>query len=207
MANRYEEDLRLTGLSGTQDLKQRPATPDTSSTRPLTEQDPFYPAFWHNVIEKSSNVPPGENPAWWPIRVLNELDELVTYRDISILSPRKAELADKLGPIQDSLRKIKTAFSIIAHPHCTPYQRAVSELVAHDQRALQYEGTPRTQFELNDTELSIVRKLCETPRYTLAERDENGRRYDSPVKVLHSPIPFNPQRRIFRYSEVPPARV
>jgi hypothetical protein len=206
MANRNKEITTPTSIFGNPDLKQTGVTPDSSTAAPLTERDPFYSAFWENVIETSRNVLQGEEPAWWPIRVLFELDDLVTYREMSILSPRKAELAAKLAPIHDSIRKIKTAYSIIAYPHSQSYQLAISRQVAHDQRILQIEGTPRTQFELNDSELIILRKLSETPRYTHAERDDNGRSYESSVKTIHPPLPFDPQRRIFRYSDVPTPR-
>lgn len=206
MPTPYQENPRPTGIYGTLDLKQLAANHDSSTTRPLTEQDSFCPAFWQNVIDTSSNVPQGEEPAWWPIRVLYELDDLITYRNISILSSRKAELAAKLAPIHDSIRKIKTAYSIIAYPHSRLMQSAISSQVAHDQRNLQIDGTPRSAFELNDTELGVLRRLCDTPRYTQAHRDERGRYYESPLKTIHPPIPFDLQRRIFRYSEVPPSR-
>lgn len=206
MAHQHENTPTPTSILSNSDLKRSGVNPDSSQTRALTDTDPFYPAFWENVIETSSNVPQGEDSAWWPIRVLFELDDTVTHRQRSILSPRKAELAAKLAPIHDSIRKIKTAYSIVAYPHTNLMRRAVSEQVAHDQKILQIEGTPRTQFELNDTELGILRRLCETPRYTDSKRDDHSRHYASPIKMIHPLIPFDPQRRMFRYSEVPPPR-
>lgn len=206
MADQNKEIPRLTYISGHPDLKHEATNTDTSAATLPLEQDPFYPAFWQNVVETATTIPQGEDPAYWPIRVLLELDELVRYRKPSTYSAGKAALAETLAPIHQTIRNIKTAYSIAAYPHCKSTTRTVSALVNLDQRSLATEGSPRTQFELNDAELTILHSLCQTPRYTYAKRDEHGRHYGSPVKIYHQPIPFDPQRRIFRYSEVPAPR-
>jgi hypothetical protein len=48
---------------------------------PLIERDEFYPAFWDRLIQKSSLSPSGEDPAFWPIMMLNELTDLINNRE------------------------------------------------------------------------------------------------------------------------------
>lgn len=45
---------------------------------PLTEQDQFYPAFWERFIEKASLSPSGEDPAFWPIKMLQYFRYLIS---------------------------------------------------------------------------------------------------------------------------------
>jgi hypothetical protein len=51
----------------------------------------------------------------------------------------------------------------------------------------------RDQVTMNDAELEIIGKLCTTPRY---------KKYRDGTMMLQPEIPFNPQKRIYNYSEV-----
>jgi hypothetical protein len=161
---------------------------ERAAGNPPAETDGFYPAFWEKLVEKSSVSPSGQDPAFWPIRMLNEFDDLIISRDY-ISNQHKAELARKLTPIKDSIQKVTRAYAIAAYPQCKDWGRR--EDIEWQLRAdRQHLG--RDSVQLDDAELEIVQQLCETPRYAL-HRD---------TETLQPPIPFDPQKRTYNYSEV-----
>jgi hypothetical protein len=159
-----------------------------AADNPLIERDEFYPAFWDRLIQKSSISPSGEDPAFWPIMMLNELTDLINNREY-IRDKTKHALAKKIAPLKETIRKVETAYEIIAYPYCKQVGRqdVIEAWLESDRQAY-----GRGSVELNDTELEIVRKLCEIPRYAL-----HGN-----IKTLQPEIPFDPQKRIYNHSEV-----
>jgi hypothetical protein len=154
----------------------------------LAEADAFYPAFWEKLIDKSSVSPSGEDPAFWPIYLLRECESLISNRNY-IQSLPKADFAAKLTPIKESLQKVAIAYSIAAYPQCRDWGRR--DDIKWELRA-DRQHRSRDSVHLDDTELALVQQLCETPRYAL-HRD---------TETLQAPIPFDPQKRTYDYSEV-----
>jgi hypothetical protein len=155
---------------------------------PLIERDEFYPAFWDRLIQKSSLSPAGQDPAFWPIMMLDELNELIINKEY-IRDKAKHALAKKIAPMKETIRKVEKAYSIIAYPYCK--QKGPRDLIETWLESDQ-EAYGRDSVELNDIELDIVRKLCETPRYSL----------HGSTKMLQPIIPIDPQKRVYNYSEV-----
>lgn len=79
--------------------------------------------------------------------------------------------------MQETIQKVKTAYEILAYPHCKNWNRR-SYIESDLEGDRQVHG--RDQVELNDAELGMLSKLT-APRG----------------------LPFNPQKRIYNYSEVP----
>jgi len=52
--------------------------PETTDSYPVAERDDFYSAFWGRLVEQSSIAPQGEDPAFWPSRLLTEFDSLLS---------------------------------------------------------------------------------------------------------------------------------
>lgn len=88
---------------------------DTATTFLLTEQEAFYRDFWDRFIEKASIAPSGEDPAFWPIRMLADFEHIIAERE-TISNPARREVGEKLAPIKDSIRHIRAAYEITAHP-------------------------------------------------------------------------------------------
>jgi hypothetical protein len=90
------------------------------------------------------------------------------------VNPR--ELGERFAPYQEHIRNVKTAYEILAYPHC---KSAGSREVIEAELAQDQWSNERDQVELNDAELAILSKLT-------AARN----------------IPFNPEKRVYQYDEV-----
>jgi hypothetical protein len=189
----YEQEGRpnqeLTTQGKANQLKQHDFHGESAANKSLTEHDPFYTAFWERFVEKSSVVPLGEDPAFWPANMLIEFNLLEAQRG-DLTYPPKAELAEKLAPLQNSIRRMRLAYEIIAYPHCKEPGRR--EFIEGDL-TLDRQIHERDQVALNDGEVEIIGKLCAAPRYKL---------HGDGSMTLQPEIPFNPQKRIYNYSEV-----
>jgi hypothetical protein len=107
------------------------------------------------------------------------------------------ELGGKLAPLEGAIKNVKIAYEIVSIPvgqitdkWCKDYSYHVKE---GDVRIEQTRG--RESVELNDTELAILRKLCEVPRFSRDRMTGNL----TPLPAL----PFDPQKRTYRFSDVP----
>jgi hypothetical protein len=85
---------------------------------------------------------------------------------------------------------MRLAYEIIAYPHCKEPGRR--EFIEGDL-TLDRQIHERDQVALNDGEVEIIGKLCAAPRYKL---------HGDGSMTLQPKIPFNPQKRIYNYSEV-----
>lgn len=103
-----------------------------------------------------------------PLRVLSDIDLLITERRIANYKPRKAEFVDKLVPIHDSIRRIKAAYAITAYPHCTTYKNMVSVQLQIHRRTLADEGAPQDfGARVSVEDVREIRRHPEHIRYTL----------------------------------------
>jgi hypothetical protein len=139
------------------------------------------PAPFKDTFGKLSETPPTEDPAYWPVRVLNELNNFIVERDdasdtISTWGVNPRELGERFAPYQEHIRNVKTAYEILAYPHCKyeGSRELIESELARDQGVFE-----RDQVELNDAELAILSKLT-------AARN----------------LPFNPEKRVYQYDEV-----
>jgi hypothetical protein len=164
---------------------QRPGAKESSTH---IEQNPFYAAFWDKIVEQSSVSPSGEDPAFWPRSVFEKFEFDIANRDY-LKDKTRHEFVTKLLPIEDSINRIRTAYEITAY--ASIQQRPRRELIESElQRDREYRG--RESVELTDAEQKIVQRLCETPRYAIRGGKE----------TLQPKIPFNPQQRIYNYTDI-----
>ena len=86
------------------------------------------------------------------------------------------EVGERFAPYQEHIRNVKTAYEILAYPHCKyeGSRELIEGELARDQRSFE-----RSQVELNDAELTILSRL------TAAKN-----------------LPFNPEKRVYQYDEV-----
>ena len=86
------------------------------------------------------------------------------------------EMGERFAPMQQHIRNVKTAYEILAYPHC---RSAGSREVIEAELAMDQRSNDRNRVELNDAELAILSRL------TAAKN-----------------LPFNPEKRVYQYDEV-----
>lgn len=185
-----------------QPLTHAESPPKTS----ITEQGAFYRSFWDKLINKASISPPVHDPVLWPLTILDEFHCLQLEREAMIEAgtwghyvnrePIKAALTERLAPIKDSISKIATAYRIIVYPYCKQAtdQYHIEGILASDQ-----ERHDRSAVELNADEREVVRQLCHTPRIKITKTGVLESDY---TQTTQTPIPFDPQKRIYKYADV-----
>jgi hypothetical protein len=132
---------------------------------------------------KLSETPSGEDPAYWPINVLNKINAAIVDRDHASDDPLKnpwglntRELGERFAPMQEHMQKVKTAYEILAYPHC---KNELSRENIEDELRRDRESNERDQVELSDAEFQILTKLAVARK-----------------------LPFNPEKRVYKYDEV-----
>ena len=161
---------------------ERGLTPQRNANRDTGSPEGSLPAPVLDVFGSLSKTPPTEDPAFWPVRVLNELNTYIVDRDIAAGDKLSAwgvnakELGERFAPLREHIQKVKTAYEILAYPHCkyVGSRENISDELARDR-----QSNERDQVELNDAELAILSKL------TAARK-----------------LPFNPEKRVYAYDEV-----
>jgi hypothetical protein len=186
--------------------QQQLAHADSSPSASITEQDPFYRSFWDKLINKASVSPPVHDPVLWPLKLLNEFHcqqlerqamlDAGTWRHYANRQPIKAALTERLAPVKEGIRKIATAYRIIAYPYC---QNATDQYHIQATLASDQERHDRNAVELTGEELEVVRQLCQTPRIEITQTGPLDSDY---TKTPQPPIPFDPQKRVYNYAEV-----
>jgi hypothetical protein len=168
-----------------------PETGEGESPRELTPQrtahheagnatnNPFALVMEREVFGKLSQTPAGEDPAYYPITVLNEFNYMIVNREDIKNNPGGlpyAEFGEYAAPMKETIRKVKTAYEILAYPHCKDWGRRdnIASELERDRQSFE-----RDEVELNDEELRALSKL------TVARK-----------------IPFDPQKRVYKYTEV-----
>jgi hypothetical protein len=152
------------------------------TTQPDAEQTgENAPVSFRDVFGRLSETPPREDPAYWPVRVLSELNDLIVNREditpgaLHWGAPAR-EMGERFAPFHEHIRNVRIAYEILAYPHCK-YQGSrelIESQLGWDQQLFE-----RDQVELNDAELAILSRL------TAAKN-----------------IPFNPEKRVYQYDEV-----
>lgn len=144
---------------------------EKEAEKTTSEQQAMSSAFWQKILDTSSNVPPGQDPAFWPIYVINSL---------LTREPRNSTT-------RPLMEKIMLALGISAYREFTDTSKGPFVMAA----AMDMEINNRKQFELSDIELEMVSKLCNTPRYSIS----------GDKRINHPPIPIDPERRVFNLKE------
>jgi len=140
------------------------------------------PAPFKDAFGKLSETPPTEDPAFWPVRVLNELNYMIVNREDAtpntpnIWGVSAREVGERFAPFKEHIRNVKTAYEILAYPHC---KSAGSREVIEGELAQDQHSNERSQVELNDGELAILSSLAAAKN-----------------------LPFNPEKRVYHYDEV-----
>jgi hypothetical protein len=156
-------------------------TPQRTNTSEAGRTDRNVPEPFQDALGKLSETPTSEDPAFWPVRVLNELTYMIVERDNATDRPNvwgvnARELGERFAPYQEHIRKVKTAYEILAFPHCKyrGWRELIDAELYRDQQSFE-----RDQVELNDAELAILSRLAAAKN-----------------------IPFNPEKRVYHYDEV-----
>ena len=129
------------------------------------------------LFERLRQVPSGEEPAFWPVRVMSEL-EYITSGEVP-----DHPLEKQWAPMRESLKKVKRAYEVIAYPH-VKYEGWRECIQAELGREREWQG--RDQVELNDAELRIVGKLAATAKIPF----DPQRRVYSYGEVLKDFVPY-----------------
>jgi hypothetical protein len=156
-------------------------TPHSKTNPEAARTEGTVPVAFRDVFGKLSETPPTEDPAFWPVRVLNELNYMILERDNATDRPNvwgvnARELGERFAPYQEHIRKVKTAYEILAFPHCKyqGWRELIDDELYRDQQSFE-----RDQVELTDAELAILSRLAAAKS-----------------------IPFNPEKRVYHYDEV-----
>src|SRR5262249_23213733 len=141
--------------------------------------NPFAPLMEQNVFGKLTHTPAGEDPAFYPIKILNDFNYWIVNRKEIKNNPGGlpyAKFGEYMAPMRESIRIVKTAYEILAYPHCKDRGRreCIEDELVQDQYSFE-----RDEVELNDDELRALGKLAAARK-----------------------IPFDPQKRLYKYSEV-----
>jgi hypothetical protein len=140
------------------------------------------PAPFKDAFGKLSETPPTEDPAFWPVRVLNELNYMIVNREDAapntpnVWGVSAREVGERFAPYKEHIQNVKTAYEILAYPHC---KSAGSREVIEGELARDQHSNERSQVELNDGELAILSGLAAAKN-----------------------LPFNPEKRVYHYDEV-----
>lgn len=128
------------------------------------------------VLKKLSYTPRGEDPVFWPLRVFTELNYYISVKD-EAPNPDARTIGNKYAPFQESINRVSTAYSIVAHRHCR-YEGWKEQIEANLERDRQTYG--RDQVALTGPEIQFLNQI------TTARK-----------------IPLDPKKRVYSYSEVP----
>jgi len=147
------------------------------------EGSPPAPLMDQEILRKLSYTPKGEDPVYWPVRVFNELEYYISIKDDFTVGPAARAVGRKYAPYQESIRKVKTAYAILSHPHCQEssnwrvrgWQYQIESELERDRQTY-----GREQVELTDPEFQILNLI------TTARK-----------------IPLDSEKRVYSYSEVP----
>ena len=135
------------------------------------------------VFSRLSDTPAGEDPAFWPVRVLNELNYHIVNKDQEGMGERSQAIAERFAPLKETVQNVTTAYEILAYPHC---KYIGSREIIEEQLRMKQEREEREAVELNDAELRVVGRLAAARK-----------------------IPLNPDKRRYNFSEVfnPPQEI
>lgn len=67
------------------------------------------------IFNTLHTTPQGEDPLFWPIHVMHELNRIIIDRE-DATNPQLAALGEQWTPDQEAMRRVRTAYEIIAYP-------------------------------------------------------------------------------------------
>jgi hypothetical protein len=122
----------------------------------------------------SAYTPKGEDPTWYPLNVLHELQGDLDRKVQQ--SAQDTARAEKFASWKKSVQKIHMAYEIIAFPRFDPrtFKQAMLDLVS-----IRKNPEYNAPGELKDEERSMLGRLA-----------------------LARGLPFDPEKRTYRYSEL-----
>ena len=77
------------------------------------------PLMREDVFRDLRYTPTGSDPVFYPLHVLNEVNYHIATRNDPASGPDARAIGEKYAPFQESLRKVRTAYAILAYPHLT----------------------------------------------------------------------------------------
>ena len=103
------------------------------------------------AFESLRKVPLGEEPAYWPVRVMVELDYL-TCGDTP-----DSRLTQQWAPFRQSMLRVKRAYEVLAYPHVKGegHRYAMRSDLYRD-----YDHNDRDRITLDDTELTVLKTFA-----------------------------------------------
>jgi hypothetical protein len=142
--------------------------------------NPLFSLVEQKLSDASTRTPAGEDPAYWPIPVLDEINYLIVNRENTTQNSSVAAnsvIGERAAQMKETIRRVKTAYEILAYPHCKDKGR--KECIEADLEG-DRQMFARDQVELSNEELNMLAKLA-------------GARN----------IPVVPDKKIYSYAEVP----
>ena len=131
------------------------------------------------ILKKLSHTPEGEDPLFYPLYVLNEmLYHIATRTDPATAGSITRAIGEKYAPYQASIRRVRTAYTILAYPHLTYYKPWQTHIEGELETDRQLAG--RDQVELTDDERLALSRLATAKQ-----------------------LPFDSDKKVYSYSEVP----
>ena len=147
----------------------------------------------------------GGNPVLWPVDLIYKAkiahaDWVGRHPDDPPAAKKSAAIGEKLRPAMPSLFNVEVAYEITAYEYAMNQPKGFlgGEVKGSLKNFLQFHqddvdaGTAPDIVRLSNEEAEIVRRLCETPRYS-ADRQGNLTREPA--------IPYDPKRQVYRISE------
>ena len=106
------------------------------------------------LFERMRRVPKGEEPAYWPVCVMTELDYLTAPEEWP-----DSPLTEKWAPVRESFLRVKKAYEVLAYPHIQ-YEVSRENIEVELEMDRQIHG--RDQLNLDGAEVRILGKLAAT---------------------------------------------
>jgi hypothetical protein len=144
-----------------------------------TDSNPLFPLVKQKLSEALTRTPAGEDEAFWPIPVLNDINYLIVNRQYIKDNPggaARGAFAEKAAQMRETVMRVTLAYDILVYPHCR--QQSRKECIEADLTSDNH-FFERDQVELSYQERAMLSKLASARN-----------------------IPFDPNKRIYDYSEV-----
>ena len=127
-------------------------------------------------------TPKGEDPAWYPTKIMTEAQSLAGMKDYK--TGHEKDLGARLAPHKKNLRNVEMAYEIIAYPllKSSEYGLEVASAVRDAQANpnVDIEENPhRAPVTLDDAELKLLGIISQA----------RG-------------VPFNPEKRVYKYNDL-----
>lgn len=126
---------------------------------PIPRLTPVEQNFWQNIITRSGDPGPVEDPLFYPVQTLARAENFILN---GTRGPdgrlRHEEERAQITPFLESIRRIKTAYQILAHPYLDYLHRGLTE----EYTARDRSWHERDRVTLSDKEAMILTAITET---------------------------------------------